>query len=61
VPTSQRCAASPYLRERIATAARGAVQGRTWEAALAELGAGYERAAAAAARRRAGMHVARAA
>ncbi|MGH2953778.1 MAG: glycosyltransferase [Solirubrobacterales bacterium] len=37
-------AASPFLRERIARAALAEVQGRTWEAALAQLAAGYERA-----------------
>jgi glycosyltransferase involved in cell wall biosynthesis len=41
-------AASPYLRERLADAARAEVRGRTWEAALAELAAGYERALASA-------------
>ncbi len=37
-------AASPFLRERIARAARAEIQGRTWEAAFAQLAAGYERA-----------------
>jgi glycosyltransferase involved in cell wall biosynthesis len=37
-------AASPFLRERIARAALAEVQGRTWEGALAQLAAGYERA-----------------
>jgi glycosyltransferase involved in cell wall biosynthesis len=37
-------AASPFLRERIARAALAEVQGRTWEAALGQLAAGYERA-----------------
>jgi glycosyltransferase involved in cell wall biosynthesis/predicted metal-dependent phosphoesterase TrpH len=36
-------AASPFLRERIARTALAEVQGRTWEAALAQLAAGYER------------------
>jgi glycosyltransferase involved in cell wall biosynthesis len=38
-------AASPFLRERITRAAHAEVRGRTWEAALAQLAAGYERAA----------------
>jgi glycosyltransferase involved in cell wall biosynthesis/predicted metal-dependent phosphoesterase TrpH len=41
-------AASPFLRERIARAALADVRGRTWEAAMAQLAAGYERALAAA-------------
>jgi glycosyltransferase involved in cell wall biosynthesis/predicted metal-dependent phosphoesterase TrpH len=36
-------AASPFLRERIARLALAEVQGRTWEVALAQLAAGYER------------------
>jgi glycosyltransferase involved in cell wall biosynthesis/predicted metal-dependent phosphoesterase TrpH len=36
-------AASPFLRDRVARAALADVQGRTWEAALAQLAAGYER------------------
>jgi glycosyltransferase involved in cell wall biosynthesis/predicted metal-dependent phosphoesterase TrpH len=38
-------AASPFLRERIARAALTEVRGRTWDAALAQLAAGYERVA----------------
>jgi glycosyltransferase involved in cell wall biosynthesis/predicted metal-dependent phosphoesterase TrpH len=45
-------AASPYLREQIAVAARAQVRGRTWEAALAQLAEGYGRAFASAARKR---------
>jgi glycosyltransferase involved in cell wall biosynthesis len=37
-------AASPFLRERLARQAVVEVQGKTWEAALAQLGAGYGRA-----------------
>lgn len=37
-------AASDFLRERLGRAGRAAVRSRTWEAALSELGAGYERA-----------------
>jgi glycosyltransferase involved in cell wall biosynthesis len=37
-------AASRFLRERISRAALDTVRGRTWEAALAQLAAGYERA-----------------
>jgi glycosyltransferase involved in cell wall biosynthesis len=36
-------AASPFLRERLARAALAEVRGRTWDAALAQLAAGYER------------------
>jgi glycosyltransferase involved in cell wall biosynthesis/predicted metal-dependent phosphoesterase TrpH len=36
-------AASPFLRERIARTALAEIQGRTWEASLAQLGAGYGR------------------
>jgi glycosyltransferase involved in cell wall biosynthesis/predicted metal-dependent phosphoesterase TrpH len=39
-------AASPFLRERISRAALASVQGRTWEAALGQLAAGYELALA---------------
>jgi glycosyltransferase involved in cell wall biosynthesis/predicted metal-dependent phosphoesterase TrpH len=42
--------ASPFLRERIAQAALGEVGGRTWEASMAELAAGYVRAGGAARR-----------
>jgi glycosyltransferase involved in cell wall biosynthesis/predicted metal-dependent phosphoesterase TrpH len=35
-------AASPFLRERISRAALASVQGRTWEAAMGQLAAGYE-------------------
>ncbi len=45
-------AASPFLRERIASAALSEAGGRTWEGALAELGAGYDRAFAASVRKR---------
>lgn len=45
-------AASPYLRRRIADAARAEVSGRTWESAFAQLAAGYERALVSAARKR---------
>ncbi len=44
-------AASPFLRERIARAALAEVRGRTWEAALAQLGAGYATALARARRK----------
>jgi glycosyltransferase involved in cell wall biosynthesis len=37
-------AASPFLRERISRAALATVRGRTWEASLAQLAAGYDRA-----------------
>ena len=37
-------AASPFLRERIARAALAEVRGKTWDAALAQLAAGYDRA-----------------
>jgi glycosyltransferase involved in cell wall biosynthesis/predicted metal-dependent phosphoesterase TrpH len=37
-------AASPFLRERISRAALETVRGRTWDAALAQLAAGYDRA-----------------
>jgi glycosyltransferase involved in cell wall biosynthesis/predicted metal-dependent phosphoesterase TrpH len=37
-------AASPFLRERISRAALTTVRGRTWEASLAQLAAGYDRA-----------------
>ena len=37
-------AASPFLRRRIAAAALADAEGRTWEAALDQLAAGYERA-----------------
>ncbi|HSI81831.1 MAG TPA: glycosyltransferase [Solirubrobacterales bacterium] len=37
-------AASSFLRERLAREALAAVEGRTWEAALAQLADGYERA-----------------
>ena len=37
-------AASPFLRRRIAAAALAEAEGRTWEAALGQLAAGYERA-----------------
>jgi glycosyltransferase involved in cell wall biosynthesis/predicted metal-dependent phosphoesterase TrpH len=40
-------AASPFLRRRLASAALAEVRGRTWEAALAQLAAGYERTLAA--------------
>ena len=46
-------AASPFMRERIGRAAAGAVHGRTWEAALGQLAAGYGRAIGAADRARA--------
>ena len=36
-------AASPFIRERLARAALAEVQGRTWEAALAQLAEAYER------------------
>ena len=54
-------AASPYLRRRIADAARAEVRGRTWEAALAQLACGYERAVASATRRREPARIAAAA
>jgi len=54
-------AASPYLREQIADAARAEVRGRTWEAALAQLASGYERALASAARKHEPVPVAEAA
>jgi glycosyltransferase involved in cell wall biosynthesis/predicted metal-dependent phosphoesterase TrpH len=37
-------AASSFLRARLAQAARTAIRDHTWEAAMAQLGAGYERA-----------------
>jgi glycosyltransferase involved in cell wall biosynthesis len=37
-------ASSAFLRERLSRAGRAAVRGRSWEAAFAELAAGYERA-----------------
>jgi glycosyltransferase involved in cell wall biosynthesis/predicted metal-dependent phosphoesterase TrpH len=44
-------AASPFLRERISRLALAEVQGRTWEVALAQLAAGYERTVARARRK----------
>jgi len=46
-------AASPFLRERLARAAAEGVHGRTWEAALGQLAAGYGRAIGAVDRARA--------
>jgi len=37
-------ASSAFLRERLSRAGRAAVRGRSWEAAFAELAAGYEQA-----------------
>jgi glycosyltransferase involved in cell wall biosynthesis len=39
-------AAAPRARERLARGGLAAVRGRTWEASLAALGAGWERALA---------------
>jgi glycosyltransferase involved in cell wall biosynthesis len=39
-------ASSPFIRERLARAGLGAVRDRTWDNALRELAAGYERALA---------------
>lgn len=41
-------AASPFLRQRLARMALADVRGRTWETALSQLAAGYERTLAAA-------------
>ena len=46
--------ASPFLRERLSRGALADVQGRTWEAAMAQLANGYTRALAGARRRKPG-------
>ena len=46
--------ASPFLRERIARTAIGEVGGRTWEASMGELAAGYRRTIGARAARKPG-------